>query len=194
MGKTTLTDMQRIILSGAAIRLDHKLLPVPKSLQKGAAAIGLSIRPLLAKGFVTEVLAEREDAVWREDPEAGRIALAITAAGMEAIGVSPDEAGDASGQEQSGSFANDEMAAASPLTTTPPSKPEKLPRNGSKLALLIETLSQPSGATIPEIMEATGWQAHSVRGAMSGALKNKLRLKVVSEMMGGRGRVYHVVP
>jgi hypothetical protein len=41
-------------------------------------------------------------------------------------------------------------------------------------------------------MEATGWQAHSVRGAISGALKKKLKLKVASEVVEGRGRVYRI--
>jgi hypothetical protein len=36
------------------------------------------------------------------------------------------------------------------------------------------------------------WQAHSIRGAMSGALKKKLGLKVESKKVEGRGRIYHV--
>ncbi len=49
------------------------------------------------------------------------------------------------------------------------------------------------GATIEEIVEATGWQAHSVRGAISGALKKKLGLAVTSEKVQARGRVYRIV-
>jgi hypothetical protein len=41
MPKTSLTDMQRVILSGAAMRLDHRVLPVPKSIQNDAKAIPL---------------------------------------------------------------------------------------------------------------------------------------------------------
>ena len=48
------------------------------------------------------------------------------------------------------------------------------------------------GATIDEIVEATGWQAHTVRGAMSGALKKKLGLTITSEKVDGRGRVYAI--
>jgi hypothetical protein len=194
MGKSTLTDMQRIILSGAAMRLDHKLLPVPKSLQKGAAAVALSIRPLLVKGLVAEVAAEREDAVWREDPEVGRMALAITPAGMEAIGVSSDEEGDAApAQEPLGLHRGGETTLGPSIASPPSTEMAKVPRDGSKLAVLIETLSRPSGATIAEMMGTTGWQAHSVRGAMSGALKRKLRLTIDSELIEGRGRVYRIV-
>ena len=40
------------------------------------------------------------------------------------------------------------------------------------------------------VMAATGWQSHTVRGAMAGALKKKLGLEVTSEKIEGRGRVY----
>jgi hypothetical protein len=54
------------------------------------------------------------------------------------------------------------------------------PRTGTKLALLLELLQRKGGATIPEVTKATGWQTHSVRGAISGALKKKLGLAVAS--------------
>ena len=57
MPKTSLTDMQRVILSGAAMRPDYRVLPVPKSIQKNATAIALSIKPMLGKGLVLEVPA-----------------------------------------------------------------------------------------------------------------------------------------
>ena len=41
-------------------------------------------------------------------------------------------------------------------------------------------------------MLATGWQPHTVRGAMAGALKKKRGLTVTSEKIGGRGRVYRI--
>jgi hypothetical protein len=45
---------------------------------------------------------------------------------------------------------------------------------------------------MPEIIAATGWQAHSVRGAMSGALGKKLGLVLVSARDDARGRVYRI--
>ncbi len=67
------------------------------------------------------------------------------------------------------------------------------PRTGTKQALLIELLSRKTGATIDEIVEAMGWQPHSVRGAISGALKKRLGLTVISEKVERRGRVYRIV-
>ena len=68
----------------------------------------------------------------------------------------------------------------------------RTPREGTKQATLIAMLRAPDGATIEEIMVATGWQSHTVRGAMAGALKKKLGLEVTSEKVEGRGRVYRI--
>jgi len=69
---------------------------------------------------------------------------------------------------------------------------ERTPRTDSKQAKLIEMLKRPEGATIAEVVEALQWQPHTVRGAIAGALKKKLGLKVESEKEGERGRVYRV--
>jgi hypothetical protein len=54
-----------------------------------------------------------------------------------------------------------------------------------KLASVIGMLRRPKGATIAELCKSTGWQAHSVRGAMSGGIKKKLGLKITSEKSDG---------
>ena len=66
-------------------------------------------------------------------------------------------------------------------------------RRGTKQAILIEMLKRPDGATIEQMTATIGWQPHSVRGAISGALKKKLGLTVESEVVPGSGRVYHIV-
>ena len=52
------------------------------------------------------------------------------------------------------------------------------PRTGTKQAQMIELLKRPEGATLEQIAAATGWQHHTIRGAISGALKKKLKLNV----------------
>jgi hypothetical protein len=66
------------------------------------------------------------------------------------------------------------------------------PRESSKEAMLIEMLRRPEGATIAQIMTATGWQAHTIRGAFAGALKKKRGLTVTSEKGDDGVRVYRI--
>ena len=66
-------------------------------------------------------------------------------------------------------------------------------RTGSKQAKLIAMLKRPDGATIAEVVKALQWQAHTVRGAIAGAVKKKLGLEVESEKVDPeRGRVYRI--
>ncbi len=167
---TKLSDTQAIILSTAANRDGKIALPLPDSLRGGAAKKVVSA--LVAKGFLEEVEADMRNGepVWRETGDGHGATLVATDAGLAAIGIEPDR------------------AEAKP-TEDPAPKPRK-PREGTKQATLIAMLRAPDGATIAEIMAATGWQSHTVRGAMSGALKKKLGLEVTSEKVEDRGRVY----
>jgi hypothetical protein len=56
---------------------------------------------------------------------------------------------------------------------------------------MIALLKQPKGASIDQLAEATGWQRHSVRGALSGAIKKRLGLAIVSDKSGG-ARFYRI--
>ncbi|MDQ3558231.1 MAG: DUF3489 domain-containing protein, partial [Pseudomonadota bacterium] len=63
-------------------------------------------------------------------------------------------------------------------------------RPDTKQTQLVAMLQKPEGASLDEIVAATGWQAHTVRGAIAGALKKRLGLTVTSDKVEGRGRVY----
>jgi hypothetical protein len=65
-------------------------------------------------------------------------------------------------------------------------------RTGSKQAKIAELLRRPSGASIAEMMKAIGWRAHSVRGVISGSLKKKLGLVIVSEKSKTGERRYRI--
>jgi uncharacterized protein DUF3489 len=62
---------------------------------------------------------------------------------------------------------------------------------GSKQARLIAMLQSPAGATIAAMMDATGWQQHSVRGFLAGAVRKCLKLKLSSKKVDGN-RVYQI--
>jgi hypothetical protein len=186
---TKLSDTQTIILSRAAQNEDRIALPLPESLRGGAAA--KVVGALLAKGFLEEVDADmrKSEPVWRETGDGHGVTLVATDAGLAAIGIELDDANPApAGATEA---PNEEPAPDTP--TEPKAAPKtRTPREGTKQATLIAMLRAPEGATLNEIVAATGWLPHTARGAMSGALKKKLGLTITSEKVEGRGRVYAI--
>ena len=59
-------------------------------------------------------------------------------------------------------------------------KPATGAREGSKAAKVLGLLRRPDGASLKELMKATGWLAHSVRGYLSGAVAKRMKLKLVA--------------
>ncbi|MEC3862360.1 DUF3489 domain-containing protein [Mesobacterium sp. TK19101] len=172
---TKLSDTQAIILSAAA--------------QKVVGA-------LMKRGLITETVTDQRakadpalNCIWRNDEDGRAILLRITNAGLAAVGIEPEDGNSAPmGADEAQS---DEPAQDAPAVSDPAPK-TRTPRTGTKQAKLIEMLRAKGGATIDEIVAETGWQSHTVRGAMSGALKKKLGLMITSEKIEGRGRVYRI--
>jgi Protein of unknown function (DUF3489) len=186
---TTLSDTQAVILSAASQRDDGAVLPFPETLTIRGGAVQKVLGSLKAKGLIDHFGAPRGD-----DPPP----LRITRAGLQAIGVdteddapegaTPGDTGATSAD--SGVQASDAAAAATEAdgaATTAKRKAKvtkaapaakHTPRAGTKQALIIDLLRRPEGATVEQIAAATGWQHHTIRGAISGALKKKLGLTV----------------
>jgi hypothetical protein len=72
-----------------------------------------------------------------------------------------------------------------------PTADAKLAREVTKIAAMVALLKRPGGASIADLMTETGWQSHSVRGALSGALKKRMRLKISSERIASE-RFYRI--
>lgn len=173
-----LSDTQLVILSAAVQRGDGAILPLPKSIKARGAALTKLIDALKRNGLIA--------ALPQEPGSPMEPILVITAAGREAIGAdatetppSPDTAEPGVDTARGGQLPAQSSAADSA-------------RAGTKLARVVDLLRTETGATLAEIVEATGWQAHSVRGAISGTLKKKHGLTVTSEKIDGRGRVYRI--
>ncbi|MCX7298810.1 MAG: DUF3489 domain-containing protein [Rhodobacterales bacterium] len=186
---TQLSDTQALILSVAAQRPERIALPLPESLRGGAAA--KVVGAMIAKGLLQEVDADlrKGEPMWRETGEGHGVTLVATDAGLAAIGVEPEDANTA----PVGATDAPNEGPAPETPSEPDAAPKaRTPREGTKQATLIAMLRAADGATIEEITAATGWQSHTVRGAMAGALKKKLGLEVTSEKVEGRGRIYRL--
>jgi hypothetical protein len=215
---TKLSNTQSIILSAAAQRADGNVLPLSGSLRGGAAV--KVVGALLARGLIREHVVDsprKADAamnsVWRNLPEPdGRGALLyLPAAGAEAIGVEPEavpyafnEGTNSAGEPAAGAptDADDAPVEATPKRRGRPRKasptgahvaPAPKTRSGTKQEQVIALLRRKKGATIAEIVAATEWASHTVRGFFAGALKKKLGLTVTSEKVDGI-RVYRLPP
>jgi hypothetical protein len=198
---TNLSDTQVVSLATACQRDGRHVLPLPASLKGGAAQKVL--RSLLAKGLVEEVPAAPGTPIWRE-VDGRRLGLIATDAAFHALGVPTEravpEAADTAPQPPQRASRGKKAATSARLgkkggvqgRVAGGLTAARKPRAENKQARLITMLKQPGGASLDEIMAATGWQAHSIRGAISGLLKKKLGLHVTSEKIEGRGRVYRL--
>jgi hypothetical protein len=184
-----LSDSQLVVLSAACQRPDRSIYPLNAKLPGGAAAKVLG--SLLKKGLIREVQAKREDTTWREDKKRGRLTLRATPAAFEALGIDQGEAPAESDGDAEPAAEGHPKARRKQQASKSKEKRSRM-RADSKQAKLIEMLKRPEGATIQEIVAKLKWQAHTVRGAFAGALKKRLGLKVESEKVEGRGRVYRI--
>ena len=182
---TQLSDTQSLILSRAATRPGNLALPLPEGLVGAAAK--MVVGKMIARGWLEEVEANlrRGEPMWRETGDGHGTTLIATEAGLEAIGIEPPAASAAASARKARPRPN--LAPTVDAADIP--KPVTI-RAGTKQAQIIAMLQRPEGATVAEMVDATGWLAHTVRGSISGALKKKLGLPIAADKVEGRGTVY----
>ncbi len=150
----TLTDTQLLLLSAASQREDL-LLAVLAHLNSRAARAATS--KLLRADLIKEVVVRPDEPHWHQDGE-NRIGYKLTSAGLQAVGIEPEE----DGSQQP---ADDQAQVAhAPAGSAPP-------REGSKKALVISLLRRQQGATLDDLVAATGWLPHTTRAALTGLRK-----------------------
>jgi Protein of unknown function (DUF3489) len=178
-----LTDAQLVMMSAAAQRKD-RCLSAPATI-KGAALSKVSAK--LAKlGLIREIEAKPGAPIWSRDDAGQGYALKLTAAGLKAIAV--DE-GSQDATEHGEVPQPQAKNRASPDEGGHPAS-VAAPRDGSKLALVIELLQSAAGATIVDLTQATGWLPHTARAALTGLRKRGYA--VIRERIGAGDSVYRL--
>ena len=177
-----------MILSRAATRPGNLALPLPEGLVGAAAK--MVVGKMIARGWLEEAEANlrRGEPLWRETGDGHGTTLIATEAGLEAIGI---ESVVASAVVSARKTKPRPQAAQTP-DDPDPAKPVAI-RAGTTQAQIIAMLQRPEGATVVEMVEATGWLAHTVRGSISGALKRKLGLPITAEKVEGRVTLYRIL-
>jgi hypothetical protein len=220
---TRLSDTQLVILTAAAQRADLSVLPLPETIKLKGGALTKVMDSLRNKGLIrviggdggperVVITSEGMAAIGVEtdgDEAPTTAATAPTSAEADGAAHGPagrSEAGDAPAAGAGKPAKRKAKAPAAKQTETAPGgdpSARPTPRAGTKQALMIELLRRPEGATVEQIAAATGWQHHTIRGAISGALKKKLGLTVEAtrtcevgpNKTGAKGRatVYRIV-
>ena len=205
---TKLSDTQLVILGAAAQRADLSVLPLPDSLKLKGGALAKVMDALRNRGMIRVIGAdggpervvitsegmaalglESDDDAPTGAPEA---ATAPTPADSDAPAVeapAPTTEADGAATPAKSKPAKRKGKAKAAKAAPAASEPEgsdrrradrRSPRRAPAPSRrsMIDMLKRPEGATVEQIAAATGWQHHTIRGAISGALKKKLGLTV----------------
>jgi len=168
---TKLTDLQYVLLAVAAKRSSGSLMPPSTSIDVPRASITRVINTLIKRGFAEEVATKDEASVWRAEGKR-KLAIIITDAGRAAIVEADDKKREA------------EQPPAEHDTDPVPDVPQ------TKQALLIAMLKREEGATLDQLVKATGWLPHTTRAALTGLRKKG---QVITRSKDERGSCYRIV-
>ncbi len=202
-----MSDLAETLILNSAARRDDGCVVIPKLLKPADARA--AVERLLARRLIRRSRAAGAMSVWSMDERGRPIALTLTQTGRRAATAQREDGGrvrvalaraSAATSSKSRPAAQASKATvkkaskgkpgkAAPAKTRPASltkgKTDAAPRATSKLAQVTAMLRAPKGASVAELSAATGWQHHSVRGAISGTLKKKLGLDVTSQRVDG---------
>jgi hypothetical protein len=206
-------EKERTYMKTFTIDSDNNITAFPTP-DHAEAAVGAGSQPSTSQKQLAKLAAawpaERLVEIWNSLPgvepvksfKSTRTAAARIWMGIQKLGENPEPKapGKATSAKQ-----KRRVAPSRPKSTrkTIPAKKAKAPkraakpkpdgvREGSKTAAVVALLERKGGATLAEVMQATSWQAHSVRGFISGTLGKKMRLTVTSTRREDGARVYSI--
>jgi len=149
---TKLSHLHYVLLVIAAKRSNGSILPPSASIGVNRAGLTRAINMLIKRGLADEPDAADESSVWRTEGKR-KIAAVITEAGRAAVAEADGKKPEA---EHSPAEIEPDPVQAAPQT---------------KQALLIAMLKREEGATLLQLVEATGWLPHTTRAALTGLRK-----------------------
>lgn len=154
-----LSDTQLILLSTAAARDNGSIMPFSDSLTAPADRIRKAIAALLDAACAEEGEVQDAANAWRQDGDA-QIGLRITATGRVAIGAG-------------------EVNPSLQPAPAPPQGPldAPVPKGQTKTAMVLGMLKREDGATLAELIIATGWLPHTTRAALTGLRKKSHQIE-----------------
>ena len=154
-----LNDTQLVLLSHAAQNEAGDLLPLPSSLQQDEECARKELKSLLRRKLIAESEVTSGTEAWRSDGDLS-FGLFLTDKGREAIGVD--------GEQEDASKA---APATSDTAEEPATANTGFPRPASKIGTVMTLLERDEGATLDEMVAATGWLPHTTRAALTGLRK-----------------------
>ncbi len=174
-----LNDTQRVILTAAARHDDRLVLPLPASLELNASSQTRTLNGLIKRKLISARPAARGEPDWKSGHGDKRQTLIITDAGLAAISAieasdtdkSPTAKTTAAGRAKKQAC----LAKAGQVPRCKPEMPSQAtdgtPKRVGKVEQIRDLLERPEGADIDTLTAETGWQAHSVRAALTGLRK-----------------------
>jgi hypothetical protein len=157
-GLTRLTDIQLVLLATAVSRDNGSLLPPPETLGEGPARIRKAVQSLIRRGLAIESDLVADADAWRTEGDRA-VGVMIADAGRAAIAVDPDE-------PASDVLAGGATSAPQTLSAETVPSPAR-----TKTVMVLDLLRREAGATLNELIEATGWLPHTTRAALTGLRK-----------------------
>lgn len=172
MTNVRLTDLQSVLLSAASQSQTGSLIPVPASITtEKQLQVRKALCQLLTRGFIAETDWPAAGAEWRKKGEL-RFGLVLTEHGRTVLGA------------RAAAGVDTHVASPAPVTLPRATMAESISSSPAptKIAAVIALMGRNQGATVADLIAATGWLPHTTRAALTG-----LRKKGHSLIKGKRG-------
>ena len=184
--KPDLEDLQLILLASAAKTEGGSILPAPAHISQYDIPVREAVGILIDRGLADEIDVDEPEMSWRADDEA-MFGAVINDCGRETAEIS----GPVPDQPEMKPARRGRKPGKKPTAKVapPPSAPPAAKAPGGKQAKVIQMLERKSGASLDQIMEATGWLAHSARAVLSGLRKKGY---AIDRTTTTKGSVYRI--